>query len=59
MVDGLYTYMKENKETYCNCLKLGRGELTGRDGEGDLTNDNISLFRIVNMNHHHITNISE
>jgi hypothetical protein len=33
-----YTYMKQNNETSCNCVKWGREGLRGRDGGSDLTN---------------------
>jgi hypothetical protein len=32
-----YTYMKQNKETSCNCFKWGGEGLRGRDG-GSVTN---------------------
>jgi hypothetical protein len=38
MVDGLYTYMKSNNETSCNCFKWDRDKCQGRENGGDLTN---------------------
>jgi hypothetical protein len=48
-MDFIY-YMKSNKENSCNCFKWGGKGLAGRDGGGDLTMHNISLFGIVTMN---------
>jgi hypothetical protein len=35
-----YTYMKQNKETSCNCFKWGGERVGRRDDWGDITNQN-------------------
>jgi hypothetical protein len=35
---ALYTYMKENSETFCHCFRWGRERMTGGDSGGYLTN---------------------
>jgi hypothetical protein len=50
----LYTYMKLNKETSCNCFKwVGRG-LRGRDGGGNVNN----VHYKPNQNCHHESPLS-
>jgi hypothetical protein len=34
-----YTYMKLNKETSCSCSRRGRERVSGRDDEGNISNE--------------------